>query len=79
MIAEGKKGAMNAQAAEKHSGHLQCDESPVGNTHTRARTHSPTHPHTYTHSHINPKVAGFVITAHSCAPVLLYCLIECIQ
>lgn len=36
---------MKAQAAEKHRGHLQCDESPVGNTHTHIRT--------------NPKETGF--------------------
>lgn len=29
-----RKRAMSVQAAEKHCGHLQCDESPVGNTHT---------------------------------------------
>lgn len=36
-----RKKAMNAQAAEKHCGHLQCDESPVGNTHTHTYTHKP--------------------------------------
>lgn len=40
---KGRKRTMNAQGAEKHCGHLQCDESPVGNTHTHTLTHVYTH------------------------------------
>ena len=46
---KGRKRAMNTQAAEKHCGQLQCDESPVGNTHTH--THKYTHAHKHTHPH----------------------------
>lgn len=31
---------MKAQGAEKHCGHLQCDESPVGSTYARTRAHT---------------------------------------
>lgn len=53
---------------QKNTGHLQCDESPVGNTHA----------HTHTHTHKTPTRPALRLH-HSCVATMPYCLISYIQ